>query len=94
MGDVNTPIFEVFCLTSRKSSRRFPQISGPVSRLTPVRFPPGRLKLSTRPKPMGSVTAARMGIVVVTAFTSRAMETLMTTIAPGLSSATARATSA
>ena len=39
---------------------------------------------------MGSVTAARMGIVVVTAFTSRAMETLMTTIAPGLSSATAR----
>src|SRR5580658_7156681 len=55
-------------ISSFSSSSRF----GPVStlkKLTPVRLPPGRLKLATRPGRTGSLPVKKtMGIVVVAAF--------------------------
>jgi len=49
------------------SSRRFAESSSPKS-LTPVTFPPGRLRLSTKPIRIGSPELTKtMGIVAVAA---------------------------
>jgi len=54
------------------SSRRFPSRSGAIA-TNPVKFPPGRARLLTKPVPIGSPTAAMTtGIVVVVRLTARA----------------------
>src|SRR5262249_24422945 len=53
--------------TSRRSSSRF-AVNSALKKLIPVRLPPGRLRLATRPSLTGSSpTAKTMGIVVVAA---------------------------
>ena len=53
---------------SASSSRRFPSRSGAIA-ANPVKFPPGRARLLTKPVPIGSPTAAMtIGIVDVARF--------------------------
>ena len=54
--------------SSNKSSSRF-AANSPARKLIPVRLPPGRARLATRPRTTGSSpTTKTMGIVVVAAF--------------------------
>ena len=58
--------------SSRRSSSRF-ATNSPIKKLTPVRLPPGRARLATRPSLTGSSAALKtMGVVVVTALTANA----------------------
>jgi hypothetical protein len=57
--------------SSHSSSTRF-ACSVTVNRLTPVKLPPGRLKLVTKPNLIGSLpTAKTIGMVAVAAFAAR-----------------------
>jgi hypothetical protein len=57
---------------STSSSNRFAS-KGPVSKVTPVMLPSGRLRLATRPAFTGSApTSNTIGIVEVAAFAARA----------------------
>ena len=56
---------------SHSSSTRF-ACSATENRLTPVKLPPGRLKLETKPNSTGSPpTAKTIGMVAVAAFAAR-----------------------
>ena len=58
--------------SSRRSSSRFAANSA-LKKLTPVRLPPGRARLATRPSLTGSsATMKTMGIVVVAALAANA----------------------
>ena len=58
--------------SSRSSSSRF-AANSPLKKLMPVRLPPGRARLATRPSLTGSSpTAKTMGIVVVAALAANA----------------------
>src|SRR5215469_12837832 len=87
------PTLDSFGLTSFKSSRRFPQISIPASTLTPVKLPPGRAKLFTRPNPMGSTTIPTRGIVAVAALRFWAMAVVIAKTTSGFKRTTSRASS-
>ncbi len=55
------------------NSIRFPSVSAP-KKVTPVRLPPGRLRLCTSPPAIGSVPLLKtIGIVVVAAFAAIAV---------------------
>jgi hypothetical protein len=61
--------------TSSDSSSSSLGISSVVTRLTPVRLPPGRAKLATRPDSTGSVPVWKtIGIVEVALFAANAEE--------------------
>ena len=68
LGLTSNAIVLVDGSSSRRSSKRFgPRIL--VKTLTPVRLPPGRLKLSTRPVLTGSAPVTNtIGMVLVAAF--------------------------
>ena len=58
--------------SSRRSSSRF-AVNSPLKKLIPVRLPPGRARLATRPSLTGSsATTKTMGIVVVAALAANA----------------------
>ena len=58
--------------SSRRSSSRF-AVNSPLKKLIPVRLPPGRARLATRPSLTGSSpTMKTMGIVVVAALAANA----------------------
>ena len=60
--------------SSRSTSSRF-GASSTFNVVTPVRLPPGRLRLATRPTSTGSVPSMKtIGIVVVAAFAASAAE--------------------
>ena len=62
--------------SSRRSSSRF-AANSPLKKLIPVRLPPGRARLATRPSLTGSsATAKTMGIVVVAALAANAARDL------------------
>ena len=67
---------------SLSSSSHLPLNSSPRKSDIPVRFPPGRARLWTSPKPKGSVAIKTTGIVVVPLFAARAAGTLIVRMTP------------
>ena len=65
--------------SSRKSSSRF-AVNSPATKLTPVKLPPGRARLATRPSLTGSsLTLKTIGIVVVALAAARVVAFPMVT---------------
>jgi hypothetical protein len=82
-GATRTAIIVAVGTSSRNSSSRFAP-SRAAKKLTPVTFPPGRLRLVTRPSLTGSLPVAKtIGTVVVTALAARAARTFPTITATG-----------
>jgi hypothetical protein len=71
-GSARTPNTAALGSNSRSNCNRF-GASSPDKRAVPVRFPPGRLRLATRPNATGSAPVPKtMGMVVVAAFAASA----------------------
>ena len=72
LGFTNSPITAALGTSSEMSSSRL-GIKAAVSMQTPVRLPPGRAKLATRPASTGSMPVSKtMGIVEVACFAANA----------------------
>src|SRR6516165_7140553 len=79
-GTISTATRAALGTSSRSSSSRF-ATNSELKKLIPVRLPPGRARLATRPNLTGSSAAAKtMGIVVVAALAANVAAVLGTTM--------------